>query len=406
MNSELKKNSNTVIDKNQKYLLNVFAKQKIVFEYGNGVYLYDSNGKEYIDFVGGIAVNLFGYSDSGLTKTIAEQASKLIHVSNIYYNAPQAELAEILSNNFAENSKVFFANTGTESIEAAIKLARIHSIKTKGALAHKIVAAKNSFHGRTMGALSITGQPKFMQNVGPVLGGVTFINFGDKESLEKAIDKNCAALFLEPIQAEGGIIEADSDYWKLVEKLCKEHSVAFVLDEVQTGMCRTGPLFAHKELPVEPDMITLSKGLGHGVPIGAVVIKNHIAMSIDVGIHGSTLGGNPLACSVGKYVVERLINESFSAKVKKTGEYFKSKLEELKGKHSLVKEVRGRGLLLGVQVDSSLNIADIITTLANEGFLIARAGTDVLRFIPPLIIEEEHIDKLIKALGDFFETLA
>ncbi len=387
------------LDKN--YLLQVFSKPDLVIEKGDGVYLYDISGNKYLDFVSGIAVNLFGHNDKGLKEVIRNQIDKLIHVSNLYHNIPQIELAKLLVDNTIKSGKVFFTNSGTESNEGAIKFARIYSIKRKGALAYKIVAAKNSFHGRTFGSLSITGQPKFWKNLGPTMENVEFIEYGSIEDLERVIDKNTAALFLEPLQAEGGINEADISFWKKVKQVCEENDCLLVLDEVQTGLCRTGPLFGYKDLMIEPDIITLAKGLGHGIPLGAIIIKDKVAEYIDKGMHGSTLGGNPLACSVGNYVLNRLIDDGFENKVRKIGNFFKEELNKLKEKHpDKIEKVKGKGLILGLKLKNE-NISSIIDLLReNYNILITRAGVDVLRFLPPLIIEKSHIEYLVNSLNE------
>jgi len=388
------------IEKDNKYLLQLFNKPDVIIESGNGVTLTDINGKTYTDFVGGIAVNLFGYNNLELNTVIEKQAKKIIHISNLYHNIPQIELAEILVKNSLKNGKVYFSNSGTEANEGALKFSKIYGIKTKGALGYEIISTHKSFHGRSIGSLSITGQPHFFKNLGPVVNGISFVEYGNIDSLKKVINKNTAALFLEPVQAEGGIIQATKEYWKEVRELCNKYDTLLVIDEVQTGMCRTGSLFAYQQLGITPDIITLAKGLGVGYPMGAIIVNDKVASKIDKGMHGGTIGGNPMATAIGKFVINKLINENFESKVNKISKYFINKLEGLISKTELFVKVKGKGLLLGIELNNGSLLPKFMDSLREKGFLVARAGTNVLRFIPPLVITEKDIDGLVVAIEE------
>jgi len=373
-----------LINQGQKYLFNTYKHYNVVFESAKNGMLIDTKGRKYIDFGAGIAVNSLGYDDKGLKNTIKSQADKLLHCSNLYYNAPQIALAKKLVE-ISDFDRVFFANSGTEANEAAIKLAKIWAKDFSGNNRTKIIAFKNSFHGRTCGSLSITGQPKYKEGFGPLVEDVEFADFNDIESVKKLIDERTCAIFAEPIQGEGGVIEAKPEFLKGLRQLCDENNIMLVFDEVQTGIGRTGKLFAYQNFDVIPDAVTLAKGLGSGVPIGALLAKEKFAKAFVPSSHGTTFGGNPFVTAVALYVIERINDSDFLKKVSENGEYLKNKLT------GLSKEIKGRGLMLGIAVDAKP--AEIVEKALEEGLLILSAGENVIRLVPPLTIEKETIDR-------------
>jgi len=381
------------------YHMPCFNRQNLCIERGEGAVLYDTDGKPYIDFVAGIAVNCLGYNHPKHVAAITEQASKLIHISNIYYNEPQAKLAEALIKNSIFD-KVFFSNSGAEANECAVKLIRKY-FYGRGEKRFKIVTATGSFHGRTMATLTLTGQPKYSDPYAPLLPDVEYVPFNDNAALKAAIDENTAAVIMETIQGENGVIVADGAYLIDAYALCKAKGALFALDEVQTGVGRTGKLFSFEHFGIQPDIVTLAKGLGGGVPIGATLARGEVATAFTAGDHGSTFGGNPLACASAGVVIDLLTNSDLLAEIERKGEYFKNRLRAFK-KYKWVKDVRGLGLMLGIELDLKLKGAEIVGKLAEKGFLVNCAGNNTLRFIPPYIITEKQIDSLYDALEDIF----
>ncbi|KPK02529.1 MAG: acetylornithine aminotransferase [Nitrospira bacterium SG8_35_4] len=396
---------NKLIDESKKYLMNTYNRYPIVLRKGRGVKVWDTEAKEYTDFVGGIAVNCLGHCHRKVVIALQKQAQRLLHVSNLYYIEPQINLARLLVQHSCAD-KVFFCNSGTEAIEGAIKLARKYAKDHVSPERYEIISAYSSFHGRTLAALSATGQEKFQQGFEPLVPGFQHVPFNDADAIRKAITKQTCAVLLEPIQGEGGIRMPSKDYLIEVRKICDEHKLLLILDEIQTGMGRTGKLFAYEHYNVEPDIFTLAKGLGGGVAIGALLAKEHVAESFHHGTHASTFGGNPLACSAALASMETLLEDNFLLdNCLHLGNYFMDRLEKLKKDFpSLIIEARGLGLMLGLELIKAG--AAIVESCAHRGILINCTCGNVLRFTPPLIITEKDIDYLIEVLEDVFEMHA
>lgn len=404
------------IEKTDQNIINTYARFQKVFVSGEGCVLKDEEGNSYIDFLAGIAVCSLGHCHPKITQAISNQASKLVHVSNLFYTQPQAELASLLvEKSFAD--KVFFANSGAEANEAAIKLARryfqVQGVKNK----FKIVTLEKSFHGRTMATLSATGQDKIKQGFDPVLEKFVHVPFNDFDSLKKCVDQsydkdlknsNICAIMLELVQGEGGVIPADKDYIGKVRKLCDDNDIFLIFDEIQTGMGRCGRLFACEEYNIEPDIMTLAKALGNGLPIGAMLASKKAKKGFNLGSHGSTFGGTPLVASAALEVVKIISNPDFLAEVRHKGEYFKKKLSALKEKYNFIKNIRGIGLLIGLEFETEtekkIDAVEIVKKCMEKGFIINAIQGNILRFAPPLIIEENQIDKLVKCLDDILAT--
>jgi len=389
-----------IMELDQKYYMNTFGKRiPVVFEYGRGSTLYDGEGRSYTDFLAGIAVNSLGYAHPALVGAISSQAGKLIHCSSLFYIESQAKLAEALIESSCFD-RVFFGNSGAEAIEGAIKLARRY-FHRKGMYKYEILTNTNSFHGRTLAALSATGQPKYQKPYEPLPLGFKHIPYNDIEAAYEAVSEATCAIMIELIQGEGGVIEATAEYVESMAKLCCDKGLLLIFDEIQTGIGRTGKMFAHEHFGIEPDILTLAKGLGGGVPIGALLAKSHAA-AFEPGDHGSTFGGNPLACSAALAVLKTLIDENLIAKSELNGEYFKEKLIYLKSIFPFINDVRGKGLMLGLELNESVNGKTIVEQCFKAGFIINCAGKNTLRFVPPLVITKEEIDALIVALEFIF----
>ncbi|MGB9781140.1 acetylornithine transaminase [Caldanaerobacter sp.] len=386
----------------KKYLMDTYNRYPIMLVRGEGTRVWDSEGNAYLDFVAGIAVNSLGHCHPALVEAIKKQAETLIHCSNLYWNEKQIELARMISEN-SFGGKVFFANSGAEANEGAIKLARKYASLKYGGKRYKIITAKNSFHGRTFGALTATGQEKYHKGFGPLLAGFKYVPLNDIEALYEAVDDEVCAIMLEVIQGEGGIHEATPEYVKAVREICDENDLLFILDEVQTGIGRTGKLFGYEHYGVLPDIMTLAKGLGGGFPIGAIVAKEDKAV-FKPGDHASTFGGNPLACAAGVAVLNEVTKDGFLEGVDKKGKYFREGLETLQKKHKVVKEIRGKGLMVGCEVDLE-DASEIVLKALEKGLLINSVSHNVLRFVPPLIVTEEEIDEALQILDDVLSEI-
>ena len=383
-----------LVKRGNSVVMKTYSRFPIALECGNGMHVWDIEGKKYIDFVAGIAVNSLGYANEALERTIAEQAMKLIHCSNLYYTEPQIELAEQLVAH-SDFDKVFFCNSGAESIESALKLARKYA-KMKGKSGNEIITMLHSFHGRTYGAVTATGQDKYHKGLEPLLPDICHVPFNDFEALEKVVtDKTCAIL-LEPIQGEGGIIPADKQYLQKVRKLCDEKDILLIFDEVQCGVGRTGELFAYQTLGVIPDVATFAKGLAGGVPIGVMMAKDFVAQAFQPGDHASTFGGNSLATAAGVTVMKELFGNGLIENVRKNGAYMTEQLKKLQQKHSCIIDVRGIGFMQGIELN--IPTSDVINKCIEMGLLLVGAGYDVIRFVPALIAEQRHIDEMITIL--------
>jgi len=391
-----------IISDSKNYLMDTYNRAPVVLIKGRGMKVWNSEGKEFLDFVGGIAVNCLGHCHPRVVIAIQKQAQRLLHVSNLYHIEPQARLARLLiENSFAD--KVFFCNSGAEAVEAAIKLARKYAREHISPQRYEIITAYNSFHGRTFGALSATGQERFKNGFEPLLPGFKHVPFNDIMALKGAISRETAAVMLEPIQGEGGVRVPSEDYLKEVRLICDDEGILLILDEVQTGMGRTGRLFAYEYFDVEPDIVCLAKGLGGGVAIGAILAKGRVSDSFQPGSHASTFGGNPLACAAAFATVETLLEDNFILdNCKRMGRYLMSGLQRLKDDFpSVITEIRGVGLLIGMEIAHDGRI--IVERCMERGVLINCTGGNILRFTPPLIVTEKEIDHLVAVLEDVFE---
>jgi predicted acetylornithine/succinylornithine family transaminase len=382
----------------EQYLMNTYRRQPVVFYKGRGTRLYDLEGKEYLDFVSGVAVNNLGHCHPNVTVAFQKQAQRLVHVSNLYYNEPQVRLARLLvRNSFAD--KVFFSNSGAEANEAALKLARKYAQDHHGPQRYEIICMERSFHGRTLATLSATGQTKYQKGFEPLLPGFVHVPFNDLKAVERAVGGKTAAVLVEPIQAEGGVGMPDDGYLPGLRKLCDEKGLLLIFDEVQTGIGRTGRLFAYEHWGAEPDIMTLAKGLGSGIPIGATLARESVAAAFVPGSHASTFGGNPLACSAAAATIEVLLEEGFLMdNCRRMSDYFMQRLRTLQQKHPVIKDVRGKGLLVGMEL--SIEGQPIVEDCLERGLLINCTMDRVLRFVPPLIVMKEEIDQLIAQLDE------
>ncbi len=383
----------------EEHVFKTYLRQGQPFVKGRGVKLFDDQGKEYIDFLAGIAVCNLGHCHPDLTAAISAQAGALVHVSNLFYSRPQAELAKVLTEkSFAD--RAFFCNSGAEANEAAIKLARRFFQARGENNRYKIITMQQSFHGRTMATLSATGQDKIKKGFYPLLEGFEHVPFNDIDALKAAVDDTVCAVMIEPVQGEGGVIPADPDYIKAARQLCTDTSTLLIFDEIQTGMGRTGYLFAHESFGVTPDIMTLAKALANGVPIGAMLATEKAAEGFEAGSHGSTFGGTPLATAAGLEVVRLLCEDGFLASVREKSEFFLEQLHILKQKHDKVLDVRGKGLLIGMELDvrQGRKASDFVTECFKKGFIINAIQDKILRFAPPLIIGKTEINQLVAVL--------
>ena len=388
-----------IIKCDQKYFMNVFSgRYDLVVDCGQGVKVYDQAGNEYTDFLAGIGVNALGYGHPKLVTALKEQVEKVIHSSNLYYIEPQACLEKLLIENSCAD-RLFFTNSGAEANEGAIKLVRKY-FRKKGESKYQIITAEGSFHGRTLATVAATGQIKYQQPFQPLPAGFKAVPFNDLKAMEAAIVPRTAAIMVEPIQGEGGVFPARQEYLQGLRELCDQKGLLLVFDEIQCGMGRTGTLFAYEQYGVEPDIITLAKGLGGGVPVGAFLAKKEVAAAFEPGDHGSTFGGNHLATSAGYTTVKVILEEGILENVRKMGEYLKQKFKELQTEYSVVKGFRGKGLMLALQLADSLSAREVVQQMFIKGFLINAVNEHSLRFLPPLIIKKEDIDQLIIALKE------
>ncbi len=395
---------NRLIDDSGKYLMNTYKRFPIVLRKGRGMKVWDIDGKEYLDFVGGIAVNCLGHCHPKIVIAIQKQAQRLIHVSNLYHIEPQIELAKLLIEHSCAD-KAFFCNSGAEANEAAIKLARKYAKDHIAPDKYEIITAYGSFHGRTLATLSATGQEKFQKGFEPLVPGFKHVPFNDIEALKKAITGCTCAVMLEPIQGEAGIRMPASGYLEEVQKICNDNGLLLIFDEIQTGMGRTGKLFGYEHFNVKPDIISLAKGLAGGVAIGAMLAKDSVAASFQPGTHASTFGGNPLACAAAITTLETLLEDGLILdNCKRIGKYFLNRLEDLKKEFSpLIVNVRGLGLMLGLETASTCS--SIVDACIDRGVLVNCTGGNVLRFTPPLIVTEKDVEHLIGVLEDVFSGL-
>lgn len=389
------------IDQAEKDLLHTYNRYQVVLDRGDGVYLYDMEGKKYLDFCAGIAVFALGYHNERYNAALKEQIDKLIHTSNYYYNVPAISAAKKLKK-ISGMDRVFFTNSGAEAVEGAIKAARKYAYLKDGRTDHEIIAMEHSFHGRTMGALSVTGNPKYREAFEPMIGNIKFAALNDFESvLSKVTDKTCAILF-ETVQGEGGIFPAEEAFMKQVKELCRERDILLILDEIQCGMGRTGAYFAFQRYGIKPDIMTTAKALGCGVPVGAFLMTEKVAQhSLTSGDHGTTYGGNPLACAAINVVLDLFEENHIIDNVKETGDYLAQKLDELAARYDSIETRRGIGLMQGLVFHEP--VGGIIQAALDKGLILINAGPNIIRFVPPLVIGREHVDEMIAILESCLE---
>jgi len=379
------------------YLMPTYARIPISIVRGQGCKVYDAEGREYLDFVAGIAVNALGHGHPDLVTAIERQARHLIHTSNLYYSEPQVQLAQQLVE-LSFGQKVFFCNSGAEANEAAIKLARKYSTEKFGPERFEIITLHNSFHGRTLATLTATGQAKVHQGFAPLPVGFSYATLNDIQSVKSQITDRTAAVLVEPIQGEGGVVVADQAFMQELRTLCNERQILLIFDEIQTGIGRTGTMFAYEQYGIQPDVMTLAKGLGGGVPIGACIATDNVALAFGPGSHGSTFGGNPLACAASLAVLRVLLDSQLLEKISQVGSYLKKGLQELHSRIPLIKDVRGVGLLQGIEL--SIEGKSVVQDCLTRRVLINCTMDRVLRFIPPLIVTQKEIDRLLQVLSD------
>ena len=393
--------ANEIMEKAENYVLHTYNRYPVVLDHGKGVRLYDVEGKEYLDFAAGIAVFALGYGNETYNQTLKDQIDRLIHTSNLYYNEPMADAAEKVVK-ASGMDKVFFTNSGTEAIEGALKAARKYAYLRDGHSDHEIIAMNHSFHGRSMGALSVTGNTHYQDPFRPLIGGIRFADFNDLESVKAQVTEKTCAIILETVQGEGGIYPADPEFPKGVRALCDEKDILLILDEIQCGMGRTGSMFAWQQYGVKPDIMTCAKALGCGIPVGAFVLNQKTAEhSLVPGDHGTTYGGNPLACAAVSAVFDIFEKEKIVDHVQQVSAYLEKRLDELVEKYDFLTVRRGKGLMQGLVV-SGRPVGEIVQQALQNGLLVITAGSDVLRMVPPLVITEADVDEMIEKLEKSF----
>lgn len=381
-------------------LLHTYNRFPAVFERGEGVYLYDTDGNRYLDFAAGIAVNALGYGNRKYMQALKDQIDKLIHISNLYYNVPIAEAAQkVLS--VSGMDRVFFTNSGTEAIEGALKAAKKYAYTRDGHASHEVIAMEHSFHGRSLGALSVTGTKHYQEPFEPLIPGIRFAKFNDLESVKELVNERTCAILLETVQGEGGIYPADPAFLAGVRALCEEHDILLILDEIQCGMGRTGAMFAWQQYGVKPDIMTAAKALGGGVPVGAFLMTQKVAdQSLVPGDHGTTYGGNPFVGAAVSTVLDIFEEENLVGHVQEIGAYLEQKLNELKENYPFITDRRGMGLIQGLEL--GIPVGEVSSKALAEGLVLITAGSNVLRFVPPLVIEKEHVDEMVQKLEKVF----
>lgn len=384
------------IEEAEAALLHTYNRYQIVLDRGDGVYLYDTEGKKYLDFCAGIAVFALGYNNKRYNDALKAQIDKLIHTSNYYYNVPAVEAAKKIKK-VSGMDRVFFTNSGAEANEGAIKAARKYAYLKDGQTDHEIIALEHSFHGRTMGALSVTGNAKYREPFEPMIGHIRFAQMNDFDSVVSQVNDKTCAIMLEPVQGEGGLIPATEEFLKSIKALCEEKDILLIFDEVQCGMGRTGSMYAWQKYGVKPDIMTTAKALGCGVPVGAFLVTERVAQhSLTSGDHGTTYGGNPLAAAAINIVLDLFEENHIIENVSSVGAYLQQKLDEIVSEYDCIKERRGTGLMQGLVFDRP--VGEIIERAIDEGLILINAGAEIIRFVPPLIITREHVDEMIGIL--------
>lgn len=390
-------------DLGAKYVLKTYNRFNITFTEGKGSWLIDDQGNKYLDFVSGIAVNSLGYGDEEFSNTIKKQVDKLLHCSNLYWNEPMLQFSKKLVE-ASGLAMVFYCNSGAEANEAAFKLARRFGNLHKGASIPEVIAFEGSFHGRTFAAMSITGQQKYQEGFSPLVSGVKLAKINELDTVISQITENTSAIFLEPIQGEGGIVECSTEFIKELRKLCNKHDLLLVFDEIQCGIGRTGKFFAYENYNVLPDIVTLAKGIANGLPMGAMLVNKKASEFLTPGTHASTFGGNPFVCSAANFVIDKVNSSQFLKGVQDKGDYLKNGLKHLANKYEIIKEVRGMGLILGVEF--CMPVADIINSCIRSKLLLVGAGANVIRFVPPLVISENEIKECLQILDQVLKKMA
>ena len=394
--------SNHVIDQAEAAILKTYNRFQIVLDKGEGVYLYDNTGKQYLDFASGIGVQSLGYGNEEYKQALKDQIDKLTHISNLYYSEPMAEAAEKLVK-ASGMSRVFFTNSGTEAIEGAIKAVRKYAWLKDGKHDHEIIAMNHSFHGRSMGALSVTGNEKYQEPFKPMIGNIKFAEFNDLESVKALVNEKTCAILMETVQGEGGIYPATEEFLKGVRAICDEKDILLVLDEIQCGMGRTGSMFAWQAYGVQPDIMTCAKALGCGVPVGAFVLNEKTALgTLTPGDHGTTYGGNPFVCAAVSKVLDIFEKDKIVEHVNEVSVYLEGQLDELVKEYDFLEARRGKGLMQGLVVSAGRPVGEIINKALENGLIVISAGGNVLRMLPPLVIEKEHVDEMIQKLKKSF----
>lgn len=395
-------NEKTYMECADNAILHIYNRFPIVLERGEGMYLYDVEGRKYLDFASGIGVQSLGYGNKEYTNVLQEQAEKLLHTSNLFYSVPAARAAEKIIE-ASGMDKVFFTNSGTEAVEGAIKTARKYAYTKDGSTDHEIIAMHHSFHGRSMGALSVTGNEHYQTPFRPLIGGIRFADFNNIDSVKGQITEKTCAIIMETVQGEGGIYPADPDFLHQVKALCEEKDILLILDEIQCGMGRCGTMFAWQSYGVEPDIMTCAKALGCGVPVGAFVVNKKVAeKSLVPGDHGTTYGGNPFVCAAIAKVFELFEKEKILDNVNEVGSYLEECLENIVAEYPFVVGQRGKGLMRGLVLDEKIPVGDVVNKCLKAGLIVITAGGNVLRMLPPLIAKKEHVDEMIGILRKCF----
>ena len=396
-------NTKQIIEEAESNLIHTYNRYQIVLDKGDGVRLYDTDGKEYLDFGSGIAVFALGYNNKEYNDALKAQIDKLIHTSNYFYNEPAAKAAKALTS-ASGMDRVFFTNSGTEAVEGAIKLAKKYAYLKDGSTDHEIIAMEHSFHGRSMGALAVTGNKHYQEAFGPMIPGIRFAQFNNLDSVKELVnDKTCAIIF-ETIQGEGGVYPAKKEFIEGVRKLCDEKGILLILDEIQCGMGRSGSMFAFQQYGVKPDIVTSAKALGCGVPIGAFMATEQVAKALVPGDHGTTYGGNPLACAAAVEVFRLFDKLNVTDNVKNVGKYLETQLKSLVEKYDIVKAQRGIGFIQGIEL--TVNPKDVIAKCLDNGLILFSAGTNVIRFVPPLVITRDDVDQMMVRLKKVLDEVS
>lgn len=384
------------IEEAESALLHTYNRYQLVLDRGDGVYLYDIEGKRYLDFCAGIAVFALGYNNREYNDALKNQVDKVIHTSNYYYNVPAIEAAKKIKK-ASGMDRIFFTNSGAEAVEGALKAARKYAYLKDGSTDHEIIAMNHSFHGRTMGALAVTGNAKYREPFEPLIGNIKFADYNDIESVKAQLTDKTCAIILETVQGEGGLVPAKEEFLKEIRSICDERDILLILDEIQCGMGRTGYMFAWQKFGVKPDIMTTAKALGCGVPVGAFLMTEKVGQhSLEAGDHGTTYGGNPLACAAVEKVLDLFERNHIIENVREVAPYLEKRLDELASKHSCIVERRGAGLMQGLVFDRP--VRDIINSAMDKGLILINAGANIIRFVPPLVITKENVDEMISIL--------